>query len=48
LNSQGIPIYLDVSYQYKARGKRLYDIVMDFRNFENYKNVLEYAGGLYI
>ncbi|XP_064646341.1 uncharacterized protein LOC135499497 isoform X2 [Lineus longissimus] len=44
LNSQGIPIFLDVSYQYKARGKQLYDIVMDFRNFDNYKVVLQYAG----
>lgn len=37
-------INLDVTYQYKAKPRYLRDIIMDFKDFDGYKAVLEHVG----
>lgn len=44
LNADGVIITLDVTYQYKAQAAKLYDIVMNFKDYEGYKTVLQYTG----
>lgn len=44
LNNDGVPINIDVSFQFKANLSKLHDIVMDFQDFEGYKKVLTFAG----
>ncbi|KAL4216895.1 hypothetical protein ACF0H5_023356 [Mactra antiquata] len=44
LNADGVIITLDVTYQYKAQAPKLYDIVMNFKDYDGYKEVLRYAG----
>lgn len=46
LNKDGVTITLDVTYQYKARPNNLRNIIMDFRDFDGYKEVLRYSGKL--
>lgn len=44
LNKDGVIINLDVTYQYKAKPRYLRDIIMDFKDFDGYKAVLEHVG----
>ncbi|XP_053385379.1 uncharacterized protein LOC123539069 [Mercenaria mercenaria] len=44
LNADGVIITLDVTYQYKAKAQKLYDIVMNFKDYDGYKTVLQYTG----
>ena len=44
LNEDGVIINLDVSYQYKAQPAKLHEIVMNFKDFDGYKTVLQYTG----
>ncbi|XP_060585158.1 uncharacterized protein LOC132741089 [Ruditapes philippinarum] len=44
LNADGVIITLDVTYQYKAKAPKLYDIVMNFKDYDGYKTVLQYTG----
>ncbi|XP_035664085.1 uncharacterized protein LOC118407677 [Branchiostoma floridae] len=44
LDKDGVPIVLDVAFQYLARPSDLHRIVMEFRDHENYVNVLTTAG----
>ena len=45
LNSDGVPIRIDVSFQFKAIMKNMRDIVLDFKDFDGYKQVLTSSGG---
>lgn len=47
LNKDGVIITLDVTYQYRAQIPKLYDITMDFKDFDGYKKVLQFAGKLH-
>lgn len=44
LNKDGVPIQIDVSFQFKIGLRRMRDIVLDFKDFDGYKKVLTYAG----
>ena len=44
LNSDGVPIRIDVSFQFKAFLSKMREIVMDFKDFDGYKEVLKYSG----
>lgn len=44
LNRDGVTINLDVSYQFKAVPQHLYDLVVQFKDFEAYQKVLGAAG----
>lgn len=44
LNRDGVVIELDVSYQYKANPIYLYQSVIQFQDFDNYRNVLNASG----
>ncbi|CAF3593680.1 unnamed protein product [Adineta steineri] len=44
LNHDGVSINLDVTLQFQADPKHLYDIVLQFKDFEGYKKIL-YATG---
>ncbi|XP_056012084.1 uncharacterized protein LOC125682499 [Ostrea edulis] len=44
LNKDGVQIKLDVTYQYKVRSANLRTVILNFRNFTGYKQVLTYAG----
>lgn len=44
LNNDGVPVHIDISFQFKANLSRLKDIVMDFKDFEGYKTVLRHSG----
>lgn len=44
LNKDGVIIRLDVTYQYKAQPTKMYEIVMDFKDFESYQSVLQTTG----
>ena len=41
LNKEGIEIELDVQLQYRARPKHLLEIVLQFKDKENYVKILE-------
>ncbi|KAK7507138.1 hypothetical protein BaRGS_00001073, partial [Batillaria attramentaria] len=44
LNSDGVPVHIDVSFQFKANLSKLADIVLDFKDFDGYKKVLTFTG----
>ncbi|PVD39249.1 hypothetical protein C0Q70_01877 [Pomacea canaliculata] len=44
LNKDGVPIRLDITFQFKAKQSQIYDIIMDFRDFDGYKQVLTNSG----
>lgn len=44
LNQDGVSINLDVTLQFQADPSHLYDIVVQFKDFEGYKKIL-YATG---
>ena len=44
LNRDGVVIELDVSYQYKANAKYLGQLVLQFKDFDGYKQVLSASG----
>ncbi|GFN99777.1 spfh domain band 7 family protein [Plakobranchus ocellatus] len=44
LNSDGVRINLDVTYQYRVQMTNLKKIVMDFKDFDGYKRVLHNVG----
>ena len=44
LNRDGVTINLDVSYQFKAAAAHLYDLVIQFKDFDSYQKVLGAAG----
>jgi len=44
LNRDGVSISIDVTLQFQADPKYLYDIVLQFKDFEGYKKIL-YATG---
>lgn len=44
LNSDGVPIRIDVSFQFKAFLNKMREIVLDFKDFDGYKDVLKYSG----
>ena len=44
LNKDGVIITLDVTYQYKAQAAKLHDIAMNFKDYDGYKEVLQYTG----
>ena len=44
LNRDGVTINLDVSYQFKASAAHLYDLVIQFKDFDSYQKVLGAAG----
>ncbi|KAK6166456.1 hypothetical protein SNE40_023143 [Patella caerulea] len=44
LNAEGVTITLNVEYQYKAQPKDIKKIILDFKDFDNYKKVLETTG----
>ncbi|XP_046330071.1 uncharacterized protein LOC124113655 [Haliotis rufescens] len=44
LNKDGVTITLDVAYQYKARVTHIKDIILKFKDFDGYKDILKYTG----
>ncbi|XP_060065622.1 uncharacterized protein LOC132545958 [Ylistrum balloti] len=44
LNKDGVQIVLDVTYQYKVKAAKLREVIIDFRDYDGYKDVLKYAG----
>ncbi|XP_021354142.1 uncharacterized protein LOC110450764 isoform X2 [Mizuhopecten yessoensis] len=44
LNKDGVQIVLDVTYQYKVKAPKLREVIVDFRDYDGYKDVLKYAG----
>lgn len=44
LNKDGVQIVLDVTYQYKVKASKLRTVIVDFRDYDGYKDVLKYAG----
>lgn len=44
LNSDGVPIRIDVSFQFKAFLNQMRSIIMDFKDFDGYKTVLAQSG----
>ncbi|KAK7113613.1 prohibitin-2-like [Littorina saxatilis] len=44
LNSDGVPIRISVSFQFKAMLKEMKAIILDFKDFDGYKDVLRYSG----
>ena len=43
-----MPIYLDVSYQYRAQPVKLKEIIMQFKDHEGYLVVLNFAGKCFL
>ncbi|KAL8591337.1 hypothetical protein ACOMHN_052603 [Nucella lapillus] len=48
LNSDGVPIRIDVSFQFKAFLNQMKSIIMDFKDFDGYKTVLRLSGSAVI
>ncbi|KAL8559132.1 hypothetical protein ACOMHN_046180 [Nucella lapillus] len=48
LNKDGVPIAVDISFQFKALVNHIREIVMDFKDFEGYKKVLRNSGSAVI
>ncbi|XP_076458704.1 uncharacterized protein LOC143292375 [Babylonia areolata] len=48
LNHDGVPVYVDVSFQFKALMKFMRDIVLDFKDFDGYQSVLRQSGAAVI
>lgn len=44
LNKDGVQIILDVTYQYKVKPAKLREVILNFRDYDGYKDVLKYAG----
>ncbi|RUS71009.1 hypothetical protein EGW08_021231 [Elysia chlorotica] len=44
LNSDGVQIKLDVSYQYRVEMTNLKKIIMDFKDFDGFQDVLHHVG----
>ncbi|XP_052783863.1 uncharacterized protein LOC128219831 [Mya arenaria] len=44
LNKDGVIITLDVTYQFKAQPTKLHDLIINFKDYDGYKKVLEYTG----
>lgn len=44
LNKDGVVIDLDVTYQYKAKAKELRNIILSFKDFDGYKEILTQVG----
>jgi hypothetical protein len=44
LNRDGVVIDLDVSYQFKANANYLHSLVIQFKDFDGYKKVLQASG----
>ena len=46
LNSDGVRIKLDVTYQYRVQMVNLRKIIMDFKDFDGFEKVLHHVGML--
>ena len=44
LNKDGVEIRLSVSYQYRIKANELEEIILQFRDYDKFKNILEYVG----
>ncbi|XP_076457348.1 uncharacterized protein LOC143291390 [Babylonia areolata] len=44
LNRDGVPVWIDVSFQFKAVLNKMKTIIMDFKDFDGYKGVLRHSG----
>lgn len=44
MNRDGVSVNLDVTLQFQADPKHLYDIVLQFKDFDGYKKILHATG----
>jgi len=44
LNKDGVIIELEVSYQFKANGKYMHQLIKQFKDFDGYKRILQASG----